>query len=233
NPSIDILQMPFLYDDAAHMWRVLDGEIGDEFLASLEEADIIGLSWYDAGARSFYASKPIRSLEDLKGMRIRVQENPLMENTVRAFGAIPVPMIFSQVLSALQTGEVDAAENNLPSYESMKHYRVAPYFYRDEHFRTPEVQLMSASAWNALSEEDRDIIRECALDSAKYQRELWRAKELEAEKAVLLVGSTIESASPEDLKAFREAVSGLYNELPAKDMETIERIRSLGSHAGS
>ena len=139
-PKLNVLQMPYLYTGADHMWKVLEGPIGDDFLNSFDGSGLIALSWYDAGARSFYNSiKPIEKLEDIKGMTIRVQESELMSDTVRALGAVPVPMIYGEVYSGLQTGKVDGAENNWPSYESAGHYEVAKYFTVDEHSRVPEV----------------------------------------------------------------------------------------------
>ena len=121
-PKLNVLQMPYLYTGADHMWKVLEGPIGDDFLNSFDGSGLIALSWYDAGARSFYNSiKPIEKLEDIKGMTIRVQESELMSDTVRALGAVPVPMIYGEVYSGLQTGKVDGAENNWPSYESAGH----------------------------------------------------------------------------------------------------------------
>ena len=135
-PKLNVLQMPYLYTGADHMWKVLEGPIGDDFLNSFDGSGLIALSWYDAGARSFYNSiKPIEKLEDIKGMTIRVQESELMSDTVRALGAVPVPMIYGEVYSGLQTGKVDGAENNWPSYESAGHYEVAKYFTVDEHSR--------------------------------------------------------------------------------------------------
>ena len=116
-PKLNVLQMPYLYTGADHMWKVLEGPIGDDFLNSFDGSGLIALSWYDAGARSFYNSiKPIEKLEDIKGMTIRVQESELMSDTVRALGAVPVPMIYGEVYSGLQTGKVDGAENNWPSF---------------------------------------------------------------------------------------------------------------------
>ena len=131
-PKLNVLQMPYLYTGADHMWKVLEGPIGDEFLEAFQGSGILALSWYDAGARSFYnAVKPIEKLEDIKGMTIRVQESELMSDTVRALGATPVPMVYGEVYSGIQTGKVDGAENNWPSYESAGHYEVAKYFTVD------------------------------------------------------------------------------------------------------
>lgn len=159
-PSLNVLQMPYLYTDSDHMWRVLDGEIGDAFLESVSADDVIGLSWYDAGARNFYNSvKPVTCLEDLKGMRIRVQESDLAADMVEALGATAIPIAYGDVYASLEQQVVDGAENNWPSYEAMRHYEVAKYYTVDEHTRVPEMQICSAYTWQKLSPEDRKLSR--------------------------------------------------------------------------
>lgn len=115
-PQFEVLALPFLYDDAEHMWRVLDGPIGEQFLTGARQAGVIGLSWFDAGARSFYTREPIHSLDDLKGLTIRVQESALMTRMVELLGARYVQIPYNDVYSALQTAKIDGAENNWPSY---------------------------------------------------------------------------------------------------------------------
>ena len=153
-PKLNVLQMPYLYVNSEHMWNVLEGEIGEEFLDSFGGSYLVALSWYDAGARSFYSSqKPIQNLKDIQGMKIRVQESELMWDMIKALGAEPVFLTYEEVYSAFQTGTIEAAENNWSSYESAGHYEVAPYFTVDEHSRVPEVQMVSEVTWNKLPEE--------------------------------------------------------------------------------
>lgn len=147
-PELNVLQLPYLYTGAEHMWKVLEGEIGDSFLGSFEGSSLVALSWYDAGARNFYNSvRPIEKLEDMKGLTIRVQESELMSDSIRVLGAVPKQMAYGEVYSGLQTGEIDGAENNWPSYESTRHYEVARYYTIDEHTRVPELQLAAQSTW--------------------------------------------------------------------------------------
>ena len=133
----------------------------------------MGLSWYDAGARSFYARQPVRSLNDLQGKTIRVQDSQIVIDMIRLLGAVPETTAYSDVYSALETGQIDAAENNWPAYYSMEHYKVARYYMADEHSRVPEVQLASGRTWDALPEEYRQILQACARASAQYERQLW------------------------------------------------------------
>lgn len=224
-PAMNVLLLPFLYNDSDHMWRVLEGDIGAEFLLKADEYDLVGLSWYDAGARNFYSkSKPITRIEDLAGMKMRVQESSMMAEMVRALGARPIEVVYSEVYSALDQGNVDGAENNWPSYESMKHYKVAKYYTIDEHIRVPEMQVCSKVIWNMLSEEDRQIIRECALESATYERQLWKEREESSKKIAVSNGTRIYELSPEEKKRFRDAMSGLYTRYCGDYMDTVKKI---------
>ena len=195
-PRLNVLLLPYLYRDADHMWRVLDGSIGAEFLQDFTAQGRVGLSWYDAGARSFYARQPVRSLNDLQGKTIRVQDSQIVIDMIRLLGAVPETTAYSDVYSALETGQIDAAENNWPAYYSMEHYKVARYYMADEHSRVPEVQLASGRTWDALPEEYRQTLQACARASAQYERQLWAQEETAARKAAL-AGGCIELPLPE------------------------------------
>ncbi len=222
------LQMPYLYRDADHMWKVLDGDIGKKLLGSTEKDGIVGLSWYDAGARNFYNSKrEIKSMADMQGLKIRVQESGLMMDMVKALGASPTPMAYGEVYSGLQTGVIDGAENNWPSYESTSHYEVAKYYVIDEHSRIPEMQIISKQTWDKLSADDQKILRECAAESSKYERELWAKQEQESEKKVRDGGSVITKLSEEARAEFVKAMEPLYEKYGADYKELIDQIRAV------
>ena len=173
-PRLNAFQMPYLYRDADHMWKVLKGDIGKELLASLEPFGFIGLGWFDGGARSFYNSKkPVRTPADLKGMKIRVQESELMLDLVRSFGAVPTPMPYGEVYSGLQTGVIDGAENNAPSYYSASHYEVAKFYTLDGHTMVPEIIVGSKISLGRLSKADQDLIKKAAADAVAFQRSEW------------------------------------------------------------
>lgn len=226
DPALMMLQLPFLYRNDAHKWQVLESGIGDRYLEGLSSIGLAGLAWVDSGARSFYTRTPVRSLEDMKGLRIRVQESTLMESFVRSLGAIPVQLRYDQVLSALQTGKIDGAENNFPSYLSTGHFLVAPFVLTDEHTRVPEVIIASALTMQKLSESDQAVIRDAAKEAALYQRELWLAYDEAARAAVLEAGCVIQPLSAEKKQPF-EAAATLYADYTAENTRLIEEIAEM------
>lgn len=231
-PQMNVLQMPYLYENSDHMWRVLDGDIGNTFLGYVNSSEMVGLSWYDAGARNFYNSKkPITCLEDMEGMRIRVQESEVMADMVETLGATALPITYSEVYSSLERGFCDGAENNWPSYETMHHYEVAEYFSVDEHTRVPEIQLCSEHTWNKLSKEDQEIIRECAEESAIYQRELWAQREEKSRQLALENGAQEVVLAPEEKQRFRMKMSEIYEKYCSDYMDMIEQIIAEGENS--
>lgn len=226
-PALLPLCMPYLYRDSAHKWAVLDGEIGDKFLNDIKGHDLIGLSWYDAGVRNFYTiNKPILKLEDISNMRIRIQPSALTKDMIYALGGIPVTLEFKDVYSALETGEIDGAENNWPSFDSTGHYQIAKYYSLDEHLSIPEVQLCSLASWNRLSREDQEIIQECALESAQYERRLWAIQEKASAEKMQKAGVLVNSVSDEELRRFREASEPLYEKYCSDYMDIITEIKN-------
>ena len=205
-PALSVLQLPFLYTDAPQMWRVLDGEIGDEFLSGLGAMDLVGLSWFDAGVRSFYTREKVETLADLAGLTLRVQESDMMSEMILDLGAKPAQVVYSRVYAALHNAEIDGAENNWPSYEAMGHYEVAPYFLKDEHTRVPELQLASEAAMEKLAELDErfpDTIRACGKESALTERRLWAEREASAEKHMREWGVEVTTLSAAEKARFR------------------------------
>lgn len=224
NDKMNVLQLPYLYQNSSHMWKTLDGEIGEEFMNSLNDDGLIALSWYDAGSRHFYTTEPITSLEDMQGKRIRIAESKLMESLILALGGVPVPMAYSDVFSALETGEIDGAENNWSSYTFTDHYKIAQYMTLDGHNRIPELQIASQAIWKKLSEEDQKIIKECAIESAIYERELWIEQEEKSRKLAEGAGVTVIDLSDEEMGKFRDAVMPIYKEFGEEYQELIEKI---------
>lgn len=227
--AIAVLSLPYLYRDEEHLWKVVDGEIGDSFLGDIGDSGLIGLSWYDGGARNFYTSEiPIRRLEDIQGLTIRSQQVQYSEDMIRALGAIPKQTPYSAVYSALSTGAVDGAENSWPSYIIREHYKVAKYVFEDEHVRIPEMQLISAKTAEELPDGYLDIIRECAKESAVYERGIWKEFEQEARAQAIEAGVVITTLRTGERKRFREACQPLYDQYGMEYEDLLEQILAAG-----
>lgn len=226
-PETQVPSLPFLFRSVEHMHKVMDGPIGDDILKAFEPHDMIGLAFYDSGARSFYNSKhPIKSLADMKGLKLRVQQSDLFIALVQAMGANPTPMPFGEVYSSLQTGVIDGAENNWPSYQSTRHFEIAKYYTMTEHSMAPEVLVVSKKTWMKLSPEDQKAMREAAKASVTKMRELWTASEKEAMAAVKAGGAQITEV---DKKPFIDAMAPVYDKFvtDAKLKDLVKRIRDV------
>ena len=221
-PESMIPSLPFLFRDIAHFRKTMYGPQGDKVLAAFEKAGFIGLALYESGARSFYGKKAIRSPADMKGMKVRVQPSDLWVDLITAVGASPTPMPFAEVYTGLKTGLLDAAENNIPSYDEMKHYESAPVFSETQHVMSPEVLVFSKKIWDTLAPDEQAAIRKAAKASVPYYQNLWQAKETAARASVLKAGAKIIPASEIDRKAFKDAEKPVWD----KYMSTPE-IRSV------
>ncbi len=225
--DLDAFQLPYLYRDAAHMWKVLDGPIGQEILKKHEAYNFVGIGWFESGSRNFYTKKQVKTVADLKGMKIRVQQAPLMVGMVEALGAVATPLPFGEVYSALKAGVVDGAENNWPSYLTTSHFEVAKYFIVDEHTRVPEITVGSKKVFDKLSKEDRDLILKAMKDAQPYQFKLWVDYEKFAEKAVKEKGSIVTVPSPQEKQKFVEAMKPLYDKQPPEILAVANKIRAV------
>ncbi len=225
-PEFKAFALPYIFRDVEHMHKVVDGEIGIELMRYLEDKGLVGLGFYDSGQRSFYNSiRPIYTPNDLKGMRIRVQKAEIMMDMVRALGAEPIPMSFEDVYTGLQTGVIDGAENNYPSWVTKGHFETALYYTQDEHSRVPEIILFSKKTWDRLSEEDRELIRRAAVESIPYQRNLWKAMVEESTQKALAAGCQIITAI--DKQPFIEAMNPVYDKHAAELLPVIKRIQAV------
>jgi tripartite ATP-independent transporter DctP family solute receptor len=227
-PAMNVLAMPFLFRSIEHMQKVLDGPIGSEILGSFAPFGFVGLAFYDSGARSIYNSvRPVRSLADLKGLRIRVQQSEQMSAMIGALGAEPVELPYGQVLTGLATRLIDGAENNWPSFVTTDHYKFAGYYTLTEHTMSPEVLVMSQKAWASLPPEDQRIFRESALRSSQFMREKWR--DLEDQSRARAEASGVTIVKDFDRKPFEAAMLTLYDKArgdPAS-AQLIDRIRKV------
>lgn len=201
--------LPFLFRDTAHMRAALDGAPGREILAALEPHKLIGLCFYDAGARSFYTrDRAINAPEDLRGLKIRVMNSDMFVSMVEALGGDAAPMPYGEVYQGLLQGVVDGAENNWPSYESSRHFEVAAHYSLTQHVMAPEVLVMSRKSWRKLSDEDRDLIKRCAADSVPFMRALWDERSRNAEAR--LREANVEIVAP-DTEPFVKKVKPVWD----------------------
>ncbi|MFJ1293905.1 TRAP transporter substrate-binding protein [Paracoccus yeei] len=208
-PITQTVSLPYLYKSDEHLHKVMDGPIGQEIAKGFEEHGLVPLAYYDGGARSFYnAKKPIKTVEDLKGLKFRVMQNDVFVDMMTALGATATPMPYGEVYSSIQTGVIDGAENNFPSYDSSGHAEVAKYFTLDQHLMVPELVAVAKTSWDKLSPEDQAIMREAAQNSATLQRRLWAEQEKASEAKVAAAGAEI--IKDVDKTAFIEAMAPVY-----------------------
>ncbi|WP_417769043.1 TRAP transporter substrate-binding protein [Stappia sp.] len=222
-----IPSLPYIFRSVEHMHKVMDGPVGEEILAAFADHDLIGLAFYDGGSRSFYNSqKPITSMDDLSGMKFRVMQSDLFVDMVSALGANATPMPYGEVYSSIQTGVIDGAENNWPSFESSGHFEVAKYYTLDQHLIVPEVLVMSKKSWEKLSAEDQAIVRQAAKDSVPHMRKLWAEREAASEAKVREAG--VEIITDIDKTPFIEAMKPVYEKYVTSDKlkDMVARIQA-------
>ncbi|PWL33535.1 TRAP transporter substrate-binding protein [Marivita sp. XM-24bin2] len=201
--------LPFIFRSTDHMHRVMDGPVGQQILDAFSDHDLVGLAFYDGGSRSFYNSqKPIRSIDDLAGLKFRVMQSDIFVDMVSALGANATPMPYGEVYSSIQTGVIDGAENNWPSYDSSGHFEVAKYYTLNQHLIVPEVLVMSKTSFDKLSAEEQEIVRQAARDSVPLMRELWQEREKVSEQRVRDAG--VEIITDIDKTPFMDAMEPVY-----------------------
>jgi tripartite ATP-independent transporter DctP family solute receptor len=208
-PSFRVFGLPYLFRDDEHRFGVLEGPIGQELLIGLEPFRIRGLCFYDAGYRSFYTvNRPIRTPDDLSGLKIRVQESPMAIQMVNIMGGAATPVSWGELYTALQQGVVDGAENNPPSFYTSYHFEVARYFSINRHTAVPDVLVISKHVWDHLTPEERTWLQQAAEESSQYQKEIWKESTEESMQAVQNAG--VEIIYP-DREPFFERVQPLFD----------------------
>ena len=224
-PAMNAIQMPYLYKNADHMWAVLNGEIGQKMLSEVQASGsgLVGLCWYDAGARSYYTNKPVTCVADMKGLKIRMQNNRMMVAMTNVLGGVGVTGIGpNEVYSAITQGTIDGAENNWPTYQNMGDYEAAPYYVLDKHTMVPEILLASEAVLAELDEADVEIIKACARETQEFEKQKWAEKEASSEQIVRAAGCTITELTPEAFAEFQEAMTR-----PVTGVEGIDDGKSL------
>ncbi|MCO5084024.1 MAG: TRAP transporter substrate-binding protein [Rhizobiaceae bacterium] len=226
-PLTKIPSLPYLFTSPDHARKVMAGEIGDEIAKGFDEHGVVVIAFYDGGARSFYNSKKaVNTVDDLKGMKYRVIQSDVFVDMVAALGATATPMPYGEVYSSIETGVIDGAENNFPSYESAKHFEVAKFYSLDEHTIVPEVFVMAKTAWDKLSDEDKAIFKQAGKESMEKQWQLWDERVAASRKIVEDAGSQINT--PEK-QPFIDAMAPVYEKyVNTPELKAfVERIRAV------
>lgn len=215
-PATNVLSLPFLFSSPTQMRHAMDGEIGKQFAAEMEKSGLVVLSWYDGGARSFYNTKhAIEKPEDLKGLKLRVMNNDLYVDMVSQMGGNATPMAYGDVYQSLKTGVIDGAENNWPSFEQDNHYEVAKFYTIDDHLIMPECLCVAKESWDKLSDADKAIVRQAAIDSATEQRKLWDEQSDKSRQKVEAAGVKVNEIA--DKSAFQAKMQPIYEAYYKKD----------------
>jgi TRAP-type C4-dicarboxylate transport system substrate-binding protein len=212
------------------MQKVIDGPIGQDLLDKVTNSGkgLIGLAWMDAGARNFYnTKKPIKTMADLKGMKVRVMGNPMFVEMANSMGGNGVAMGYDQVFNALQTGVVDGAENNPPSFVFDNHYQVAKFYTVDEHLIVPEMVVFSKKIWDTLSKEEQALLVKFGHEAQQEERKLWEVYEKQAMDKAKAAGIQIIEVSDADKKAFQDAVKPVWDKYGPKHADMVKRIQDV------
>ena len=226
-PDVNVFNMPFVFRDVAHMRKVIDGAIGDELLQKVTDspAKLVGLGWMDGGARNLYTKKPVRKPADLAGQKVRMMGNPLFVDTMNAMGGNGIAMAYGEVFTALQTGVIDGAENNPPSYFTANHYNTpAKYYAQTNHLIIPEIFVMSKVSWDKLSKEDQALVKKVSREAQLEQRALW-------DKSVEDYSGKLKAAGIEfitvDQKPFFDATAPVRAKYGAQFADLMKRVDAV------
>jgi len=228
--DLNVFNLPYVFRNTTHMQHVIDGPIGQELLDKVTNSGkgLVGLCWMDAGARNFYnTKKPIKTMADLKGMKVRVMGNPMFVEMANSMGGNGVAMGYDQVFSALQTGVVDGAENNPPSFVFDNHYQVAKYYTVDEHLIVPEMLVFSKKVWDSLSKDEQAALLKFSKEAQQEERKLWEVYERQAMDKAKAAGIEIIQVSDADKKAFQDAVKPVWDKYGPKYEAMVKRIQEV------
>jgi tripartite ATP-independent transporter DctP family solute receptor len=228
-PELNVFNLPFMFRDNGHMEKVIDGAIGEELMKKLSDhptAGLIGLAWMNAGSRNVYNSKhPVNTVQDLKGLKIRMMGNPVFVDTMNSLGGNGIAMGYDQLINALQTGVVDGAENNEPSYATGQHYRHAKFYSMTGHLMIPEILVFSKRSWQTLSKADQDLIRKLGREAQQEQRGLWYEMEKKSMADMKAAGAVVNEVP--DRKPFQAAVKAVWDKYGAQHTALIQRIQDV------
>jgi tripartite ATP-independent transporter DctP family solute receptor len=228
--ALNVFNLPYVFRNTEHAQKVMDGEIGKELLDKVTNSGkgLVGLCWMDAGARNFYdTKKPIKTMADLKGQKIRVMGNPMFVDMANSMGANGVPLGYDQVFTSLQTGVIDGAENNPPSFVFDNHYQVAKYYTVDEHLIVPEMLVMSKKIFDSMSKDDQALLLKVAREAQMEERKLWAEYEQKAMDKAKASGVQIIQISDADKKQLQDAVKPVWDKYGPKYADMVKRIQAV------
>ncbi len=222
--SVGVFTLPYMFTSTEHKYKVLDGPVGQNIAAGLEQYNMVALEYWEAGSRNFYTTqKPINGAADVAGLKLRVQQSEVAIKMVELLGGAATPMAYGEVYQALQTGVIDGAENDFVSYYTSGHYEVAKYFSLDGHMAPPAMLLMSKTAWDKMSDNQKTVVKECAREAAEWQRTAMQDYQNESRAKVEAAGCQIIDV---DVKPFQDAVAGIYETYP-QYTDVIKEIQAL------
>jgi tripartite ATP-independent transporter DctP family solute receptor len=228
-PDVNVFNLPFIFRDHQHMRNVIDGAVGQEILDKITHSDfnLVALAWMDGGTRNLYTKKPVRDIADLKGMKIRVQGNPVFIDTVNAMGGNGIAMATGEIFSALQTGVIDGAENNPPTMLEHNHYQNAKFYTLTQHLILPEPVVMSKATWTKLSPDQQALVKKLAVEAQAEERVLWDKKSAESEAKLKAAGVEFITLNADQKKAFYDATAGVRSKYGAPYADLIKRIEAV------
>lgn len=225
SPDLQVLGYPYLFRDDAHRFKIYDGAIGKQLLSGSEAFWLKGLTYFDAGNRSFYTTEtPIEKPEDLEGLKIRVMQSSTAIDMVKSFGGSPTPISWGELYTSLQQGVVDGAENNLPSFYTSKHYEVCKYLSKNEHTAIPDILVIGTNTWKRLSPNEKQWLTEAVEEATELQRELWQKAEEEALKAIEQAGVKV---TEPDKSLFEEKANRMFKSLEEKNEHLYKLIMAI------
>ncbi|SDS86118.1 TRAP transporter substrate-binding protein [Pseudomonas granadensis] len=225
-PDVNVFNMPFIFRDHQHMRNVIDGPVGDEILGKITNSEfgLVALAWMDGGTRNIYTKKPVRKLEDLKGMKIRVQGNPMFIDMMNAMGANGIAMDTGEIFSALQTGVIDGAENNPPTLLEHNHFQNAKFYSLTGHLILPEPIVMSKITWEKLTPDQQTLVKKAAKAAQAEERELWDKKSAASEEKLKAAGVEFITV---DKKPFYDATAPVREKYGAPYADLIKKIEAV------
>ncbi len=228
-PDVNVFNMPFIFRDQKHMRAVIDGPVGQEILDKITNSDfnLVALAWMDGGTRNLYTKKPVRKMADLKGMKIRVQGNPLFIDTINAMGGNGIAMATGEIFSALQTGVIDGAENNPPTMLEHNHYQNAKFYTLTGHLILPEPVVISKTTWEKLTPEQQALVKKLAMEAQFEERKLWDEKSASAEAKLKAGGVEFITLTDAEKKEFVDATAPVRAQYGAPYADLIKRIEAV------